>query len=377
MIEVSPYAAKWTEAPPGSVALTIADMDWPTDPLIVEALRVRIEAPLAYPAAYTTDGLGDLLSDFYRSRYGARVSAASFWLLSSAVSAAYLILDEYLSPGDEVLYLTPSYRFIPSAIEHAGGRAVGVELSTARNPSITAVVLEAAVTAHTRAIYLCNPHNPTGHVLARGELEDIAEVASRHDLRIISNEIHSRIMLDSSCHIPIATLSDDIARRTITLDGATKSHNLAGLGGVVLWSPYLPVVDGLRERISHKAAAVRALQSAAISAAFSGDSPWLTQTLTTLQRNREEIRSRLAPYGDRITYQPGAGTYFAWVDFGSIFGTTPAHTALAQHGLLVEPGADFAARDQQVRISFATSPEILEVALKRLKDAVDLRLARS
>ncbi|MFJ5276815.1 aminotransferase class I/II-fold pyridoxal phosphate-dependent enzyme [Streptomyces parvulus] len=373
----NPYAAKWLEAPDGVIPLTIADMDWPTDPLITEAISRRLAYPLAYPPPYTTDGLGEVLAHYYQSRYGADVRSECFWLLAGTVSAAYLICKEILQPEDEALYLAPSYRWIPSAIEQAGARAVPVPLDATHTPALTNSALKRRITPRTRAIYLCNPHNPTGHVLTRVELQTIADIAREHNLSIISNEIHSRLVLDHhQHHIPISTLSQDAAHRTITLDGPTKSHNLAGLGGVILWSPDVGIVDRFRQRLSHCAAPARALHRAAIEVAYQGDSSWLKETIDKLRHNRDLVTRALSPYGDRITYQPGAATYFAWIDFHDLFGELSAAQALASHGIQLEPGLEFGASDRYARLAFATTPELLKTALARLTAALDLFLTK-
>ncbi|MEU5053700.1 aminotransferase class I/II-fold pyridoxal phosphate-dependent enzyme [Streptomyces sp. NPDC021096] len=371
-----PYSRRWSFAPDGAIPLTTADMDLATDPLILGAITERLAHPLAYPPPYTTGGLGDLLADHYRTRYRADVTRTCFWLLAGTLHAAYLILSELLRPGDEALFLAPSYRFIPEAITHAGAAAVPVPLDPDRG--ITRDDVEQRITARTRAIHLCNPHNPTGHMLSRCELAAIADAARDHDLAIVSDEIHCRLILDPQlAHIPIATLDEDTAQRTFTLDGPTKSHNLAGLGGAIVWTPDASALRNLRHRLDHRAAPARAVQQAAIAAAYATDSPWLTHTLHQLRRSRGLVEQALRPHQDQVTYRPAPATYLAWLDFHDTFDTQPAHEALAEHGVLLEPGPEFGAPPRRARLSFATAPELLDAALDRITSALTARQKRS
>ncbi|MEU5385257.1 aminotransferase class I/II-fold pyridoxal phosphate-dependent enzyme [Kitasatospora cineracea] len=366
----NPYSARWLQAPPGTIPLTNADMDQPTDPAILTALHERLAHPLVYPPPYTTSGPADTIAAFYRTRYGAHVEREGILLTSGTLATLGAVLGHWLKPGDQALYLAPSYPPLPDAITRTGATAVPVPLHHG-TPALTRADLEARITGRTRAIVLCNPHNPTGHLLTRSELTAIADAARDHDLRIISDEVHSRLVLDPARrHIPIATLSADTARRTLTIDAATKSHNLAALGGAVLWSPHTPAVDDIRHRIGSTLGAARALQQAALTAAYTDDSPWFTATLARLRRQQADLVAALEPHRGRITYRPGAATYFAWLDFGTTFGHRPATDALAEGGLLLEPGTTYGAPSSFARLTFATTPDLFTQALHRLTDAL-------
>lgn len=362
---VNPYSERWHNVPDGAIPLTVADMDFPTDPRILTALGERLTRPLAYPPPYTTGGLGDLLADHYRLRYGADVNRDCFWLTGSTLATANLIFREFLNPGDEALYLAPSYPPIPQAITQAAATAIPIVLHGDR--PLTRADMESRITARTRAIHLCNPHNPTGRILSRTELQAVADTAREHDLRIVSDEIHSRLVLDPHHqHIPIATLDADTARRTLTLDGPTKSHNLAGLGGAILWSPDADAVHEIRHRIGARATPARSLQQAAIGDAYTDDSPWLTDTIRTLRTHRDLLIDALNAHPHRVTYRPGPASYFAWIDFHDTFAGRDAAQALAEHGLLLMPGHAYGADPCWARLSFATTTELLTEAITRL-----------
>ncbi|MFB7906542.1 aminotransferase class I/II-fold pyridoxal phosphate-dependent enzyme [Kitasatospora sp. NPDC056076] len=367
----NPYSDRWTGLPPDVIPLTSADMDETTDPAVLHALQQRLAHPLVYPPPYTTSGIADTIAGHYRSRYGAAVARENILLTSGTLATIGVVLTHWLRPGDEALYLAPSYPPLPDAIARTGATPVPVPLNAAARPALTRAGLETLVTPRTRAFLLANPHNPTGRMLTHAELTAIAETARAHDLRILSDEVHSRVILDPArCHIPIATLGPDTARRTLTLDAATKSHNLAAIGGAVLWTPDTGAIDDLRHRFGSNLPAARAIQQAALAAAYATDSPWLTGVLARLRERQAALAAALEPHRGQVTYRPGEATYFAWLDFGTTFGARPAAAALADHGLLLEPGTTYGAPRTHARLTFATTPNLFAEALRRLTAAL-------
>ncbi|MBC3840280.1 pyridoxal phosphate-dependent aminotransferase [Streptacidiphilus sp. 4-A2] len=237
----------------------------------------------------------------------------------------------------------------------------------------TPELLAAAVTRRTRAIYLCNPHNPTGHAFTGQELEWIAEAAERDNLRIFSNELHSRTMLDRP-HIPVAGISESTARRTLTFSGATKSHNIAGIGGSFLFSHDAELVDRARKDLSIRVPTARSLQQAALRAAYQEDSPWLLRTRRTIRESRDLICRALSSAAPWIKFDQPLATYFLWLRWGDSGSNFDARDELFRRcGIVGLPGAYFGADKSFARVAFATDAATIEDVVGRLHLGLGLK----
>jgi cysteine-S-conjugate beta-lyase len=218
----------------------------------------------------------------------------------------------------------------------------------------------------TRAIHLCHPHNPTGYVFGAAELAVVGRVARDAGLLIVSNEIHGRLVHDGAHH-PAASVAPEIAAITVTLEGPSKSHNLAGLGGTFLWSTNLDLMADLKRRTGFRMAPAKAVQQAAIAAAYAGDSPWLVHTRQRLRAGRDHVAAFLTDRLPDVRFVVPSATYFYWLDAGAYVGDANAAAVLAERcGVIGEPGAHFGASDRFVRLTFATEERILDAALQRL-----------
>ncbi|WP_043266807.1 aminotransferase class I/II-fold pyridoxal phosphate-dependent enzyme [Streptomyces sp. CT34] len=358
------HSKKWQECPPGGIPLDLADMDFPTDPAVTDTVRRRLRHPLGYPPHYTTNGTAQTICDYYAAHHGLTLAPADVWLTSSCVAAAYLLFDQLLCPGDEVLYFSPSYHFIPDAIAAAGGRPVGVPL---RPDGTLDQSVAARLTKRTRAFHLCNPHNPTGYAFTCEELRQLARLAREHDLSIISNELHSRLILEGD-HTPIAALGEDARARTITLSGPTKSHNLSGLGVAFALTPAEgPLKDAIR-RIGPRMTVPKGVQQAALTAAYAEDSPWLRGTRAYLRGNRDTMVRILRDLAPTVRVRPPRATYFLWLDLRRLRLREDAAGLIERRtGVRLLSGREFGSDGRHwARMTFATDRGLLEEAVHRI-----------
>src|SRR5690606_37724720 len=208
--------------------LWVADMDFKSSPVILDALRERIDHGIfgyARPVQSTTDAIVEACAN----RYGWTIDPSWIVWLPGLVVGLNVTAQAFAQPGEEVLTLTPVYPPFMSAPRNSGRRTVQVPwrfASTAGDVDapdrgewkIDWAALEAAVTPRTKVFFLCNPHNPLGRVWRREELGQLADFCVRHDLILCSDEIHGDLILDPDLpHIPTASLGGEIVRRTVTL----------------------------------------------------------------------------------------------------------------------------------------------------------------
>jgi cysteine-S-conjugate beta-lyase len=225
-----------------------------------------------------------------------------------------------------------------------------------------------------RVLLLVNPHNPTGRVFDRAELTAIAEVAERHDLVVISDEIHADLAYEPHRHVPFASLGPEAAARTVTITSATKAFNLAGLRCSVAHVGDHRVREALAAQPPLLFGEVSSLGVLATLAAWREGDDWLTEARATLERNRALVAAGLPP---GVRHHPPEAGYLAWLDCPDL-GPDPAEFFLTEARVLLSPGPDFGPGGEGfARLNFATSGPLLEEILRRLNDAVEVRGRRT
>jgi cystathionine beta-lyase len=220
---------------------------------------------------------------------------------------------------------------------------------------------------------MCNPHNPTGRVFERAELEGIATIAAAHNLTIVADEIHADLVYPGSTHIPMETISA-ATDRTVTLTSATKGFNIAGLHCAIVHFGGA----GLKEKYAGRLpewllGGPGRLGIAATIAAWAESEGWLASVMSYLDRNRRAV-AEWATRAD-IGHHLPESTYLAWLDCRRLQvpeGETTQKHFLERARVALSEGSDFGERGRNyVRLNFATSAEILDEMLSRLSGALD------
>ena len=226
------------------------------------------------------------------------------------------------------------------------------------------------------ALLLSNPHNPLGKAFPREELQAIADICLANEAWIISDEIHAELCFDGRQHLPMASLSPQIAQRTITLMSASKAYNIAGLK-----TSFMIIQDRhLREKVNHARCgmvdSVNPLGMEATRIAYSEAAPWLAALKDYLQGNRDylvdAVRSRLPG----ITMNVPQSTYLAWLDCTALGLDNPQQFFLEQAKVGLSPGLDFGDDCQQfVRLNFGCPRSLLEEGIARMERSLRHRSA--
>jgi cystathionine beta-lyase len=232
--------------------------------------------------------------------------------------------------------------------------------------------LRASIDERTRAILLCNPHNPTGRAFTAAELRSIAEVAIERDLLILSDEVWADLLHPGAVHVPMATLGEEVHARTVTISSASKAFNLAGLRCAVadIGDPRLAAkLDDLPLRLL---GAVSTPGAEAALAAWTAGEAWLASLRRHLTERRDQLARRLAADLPAVGFQPPEATYLAWLDFRPLgLGDDPGERLLQGARVALSPGTDFGHRGAGfARLNFATSESILDEIVQRIVDTV-------
>jgi cystathionine beta-lyase len=223
-----------------------------------------------------------------------------------------------------------------------------------------------------KLLLLCNPHNPTGRVFRRDELEALAAIAREHELFVISDEIHADLVFAPGRHIAFASLSADAASRTITLYAASKAFNIAGLrcAVAIFGTPELKKRFNAFPR--HLRGGLNGPGILATEAAWLHGDPWLADVLAYLRANRDFVADFVKRELPGVVHHAPEATYLAWLDCRALrLAPTPHEFFLKQAKVALSEGPNFGPPGEGfVRLNFATSRAILERALTHMAKAV-------
>jgi cystathionine beta-lyase len=368
---------KWHKFGPDVLPLWVADMDFRSPAPVIEALHERVEHGFFGYLREQIPELQELVAARCRERYGWSVPPEAVVLVPGATPGNNVAARALLQPGDGLLIQTPSYPPILRVPGNVGLKAELVDLAS-RADGRYEVDLDAfeQAAARSRAFLLCNPHNPVGRVLTRAELTGLAERCLRHDLWIIADEVHGDLVYRGHRHVPIAALGPEVAARTVTLMGPSKTFNLPGLKTGVAIIPDA----GLRERFL--AARVDMVQVAnvlgytAAVAAYRDGGPWLEALLAYLEANRDLLADYVTRHLPGVRFAPPEGTYLAWLDCRSaaIPGGDPFAFFLERARVALNDGTTFGrAGEGFVRLNFGCPRRLLETGLDRMRGALEAR----
>jgi cystathionine beta-lyase len=363
-------SAKWRRYPPDVLPLFVAEMDVTLAPSIVEAVSGAIAAgDSGYPfgTAYA-----EALADFADARWGWRFDTAATASVADVMRGVVAVLNLFTAPGDAVVVNSPVYHPFYRYLATMGRRVVEAPLGPDHriDPAALDVALADAATGDRRcALLLCNPHNPTGTVHTRAELQAVGEMAAGHGARVLVDEIHAPLVYAPAEHVPYLSLG--VGASAFALLSASKGWNLAGLKAAVAVAGEAALEDLARlpEEVSHGASQIGVI---AHVAALRGGVPWLDRLLAALDANRTALGGLLEAALPGVRYRPPDGTYLAWLDCRELgLGEDPAAAFLERGRVALSAGPDFGSGGGgHARLNFATSPEILAEAVARMAASV-------
>lgn len=350
-------STKWARYAPDVLPMWVADMDLAVAPPIVEALSKRLLHPIfGYTAG--PDRVRQVIADRMAARYGWSVSPEHVLLLPGVVPGFNMAVRALLPPGGAVHYHAPAYPPIRAVAAHWGLRDAPLPMNA------DAAALRQTL-ARDDAFLLCNPHNPTGHVFTRPELEALAQVCVSAGAWIISDEIHCDLLFDGRRHVPIASLSPDVAARSVTLMSPGKAFNIAGLKiafAIIQDAALRDRVQACRLGMVDQGSGLGLL---AMEAAFTQCDAWLLALIAHLQANRDHLVQRLRRLPGLQLATPEA-TFLAWLDLREAgLGPDPAEVLLERGRVALNAGVDFGAPGF-ARLNFGCSRESLDEGIARI-----------
>ncbi|MFN3766933.1 MAG: MalY/PatB family protein [Ectopseudomonas guguanensis] len=366
-------STKWSRYPDDVLPMWIADMDFAAPPAVLHALRERIDQQIL---GYSVAGpqVRDAIVAELWDKYAWRVQPDELLFLPGVEPGFNMALHAFVQPGQPVVLQSPNYRPLRLAPGNWNLPSIEVPFELRNGEYLTPLPALRTALNGAGALLLSNPHNPIGKVFPREELLAVANACLDSGALIISDEIHAQLCFDGRLHIPTASLSPDIAQRTITLMSASKAYNVAGL------KTCFAVVQNAEVRERFNAArcgmvdSVSPLGLEATRAAFSQCGEWLEALLQYLQGNRDylldAVRSRLPG----VVMHAPQGTFLAWLDCSALGLNDPHAFFLQQAKVGLSAGIEFGDDSQQfVRLNFGCPRAMLEEGIQRMERALSQR----
>jgi cystathionine beta-lyase len=365
---------KWRKFPADVLPLWVADMDFPSPPAVVQALRARVDHGF-FGYLVEKPELQQVTAERVAKRYGWRVSPEAVMPLPGVIAGFNLALRALTRPGQGLLVQTPVYPPILRAAGNHGLRRDDAALARGADGRYTVDLdaFAAAFRSDTRAFLLCNPHNPVGRAFTRAELEGMAAACARRDAFIVADEIHCELLLDGRRHVPVATLAPEIEARTVTLMAPSKTFNLPGLKCAVAVVPSAALRERLTAAVADLVPKINVLGHAAAVAAYREGDPWLEALLRYLAANRDFLAKEVPRRLPGVTLAPAEATYLAWLDCrgARIPGGDPCAFFLERAKVALNDGKAFGPGGEGfVRLNFGCPRALLIEGLERMARAL-------
>lgn len=358
----------------GRSALTpmwVADMDFAAPPAVTEVLVARAEHPIYGYSQYPEDFLA-ILQHWFAQRHHWSFSKEAILMCPGVVPSIHATIMALSQPGDQVIVQSPVYFPFFSAVTDTGRSLVlNPLLETPTGYQINFAQLEQQAAAGAKLLVFCSPHNPVGRVWTQPELETLLDIAQRHQLTIISDEIHADLIFPGYQHVPLASLAKGV--NVITTVSASKTFNIAGLGLSALIVNETETMQKINTVLnSWHVSADNPFSITATMAAYQYGADWLDALMQYLQANRDWLVSFFQQSLPTISISEAQGTYLLWLDCRQLglsdkqlrqFFVEDCAVALNPGSMFGEGGSGF------MRMNIAAPKSVLERACQQILTA--------
>lgn len=369
-------AYKW-DVGAEELPMWVADMDFATAPAIVSAIEKRLRQG-AFGYNTVPDSFRESIIRWWQKRH--QYTMEKEWILycTGVVPAISSIVRKMTEIGDDVVVLAPVYNIFYNSILNNNRKVLASGLRYADgNYAIDFADLEEKLARSTTSLFIfCNPHNPIGKVWDRQTLERIAELCIKHDVLVVSDEIHCDLTHIGHKYTPFASVSEAIAERTITCVAPTKTFNIAGLQTAAIVIPNKEIRKRVDRGINtDEVAEPNSFAIQAAEAAFDKGEEWLEELREYLEQNRNLLVGSVDRLVPEVHVVEAEATYLAWIDCAAITDDTQELCAfIREHtGLYLSAGDIFGGNGSRfVRWNYACPRALLEDGIRRFSEGVAL-----
>ncbi|MCQ9641187.1 pyridoxal phosphate-dependent aminotransferase [Chryseobacterium sp. WG14] len=365
------YNGRWATLEDGIIPLTAADPDFRTAPEIEQGIIEYIkDGYLSYgPFSGLPEFKKNVAEHFNTEKFGNFIPE-NVLAVNSAAQGMFLIASYVLKPGEEAIILDPVDFLFKKSVETAGGKVVLCPVDTVTG-AIDFEKMVSLINPKTKLISICNPHNPLGKVYSKETLKKISEIASSHNLWVMSDEIWSDIVYDNKDFHTYSSVSEEAKKKSFTVYGFSKSFGIAGLRiGAVLCNEQEIFEDFVeKSNFNSTIEGVSTLSQIAASVALERAKPWYREFLTHLQHNRD-LAFNLLSQSEVLHPNLPEATFVLFPRIKNGMSSDDFTQYVLNHGkVAIVPGSERwfgKGAEGHIRICFSTSQEILEEGLNRI-----------
>ena len=367
---------KWRGFAKDVLPLPVAEMDFPVaEPIRAILTELVATSDLGYLGPIPELGLG--FKKFAQERWNWELDESQVRAATDVGVAVVEILRVMTQPGDSILINSPVYHNFYNWINETKLNKVDVPFQRtgdeAANPwEIDWAGIEKAYASGIKVHLLCSPHNPLGRIYSKEELLKFVGLAQKHNVLIISNELHAPLTYKGNQYTPILSLGESAQKVSIVVSAASKGWNIAGLKCAIIVTQNSLLFARLNEMplaVHYRSSLLGAFATAV---AFSDCGDWLDDVVSQLDENRYLIKNLLSVKLPSVRYHIPDNGYLAWLDLESLkLGVDPSKVLLEKGRVAFNPGHTFGAQcSQYIRLNFATSPVIVTEAIERIARTV-------
>ena len=361
---------KWDEATEGVIPLWVADMDFAVAPAIQEAIRKRAEHPV-FGYTFIQEDYYEAVISWFKRRHHWTIAREHILYTIGVVPAMSVAIKALTLPGEKVLFLSPDYNCFFSSVKNNGCEVVESVLrfhDDTRRFEVDWEDFEAKCADEKCTVFLlCNPHNPTGRVWTREELRQMSDICRRHQVRIVSDEIHCELIMPGHHFCPMG-LIDETA---IILNSPSKSFNIAGLQTANIICTDATTRRRLDRVINiNEVCDLNPFGPVALIAAYNESENWIDELNKYLWDNYTILCDFIGKNLPQWKVMPLEGTYLVWIDVSSCCDNVEAYCdmILQKCKVWLNPGSMYGSTSGEgyLRINLACPKSTLQEALKRL-----------
>ena len=373
------HSSKWDTmeelygvSPDNGLSMWVADMDFRAPKIIQEKLHeINSHGIYGYYGDYKE--YNNSIKWWMKNRHNWEIDTSWIFTTHGLVNGTGLCIDAFTKPGDGIILFTPVYYQFSNLVEAARRKVVECPLKLIDNHyHFDFVAYERNLSGDEKMVILCSPHNPGGRVWTKNELQEVAKFAKKHDLVLVSDEIHHDLVYPNKSHTVMPIADPSVCDRLVMMTATTKTFNIAGAhsGNVIISNP------NLRQKFSQRIKALGISPNSfglfMATAAYSPEgAQWLDELLHYIDGNRV-IFDREVNKIPGLSSMPLEGTYLAWVDFSGtgmeeeefIYRVQEKAKIAVNHGSTFGTGGE-----KFLRFNLATPRTLVVEATKRLKDA--------
>ena len=363
---------KWDECPEGVIPLWVADMDFRVAPAIEEAVKRRAEHPV-FGYTYVQDDYYEAVISWFKRRHQWCIEREWILYTTGVVPAMSVAIKALAMPGEKVVFLSPDYNCFFSSVRNNGCEVAECMLQVSRKIQNHFEVdwqdfETICADEKTTVFLLCNPHNPTGRVWTRDELQHMVDICHRHHVRIVSDEIHCELVMPGHTFVPMGTVDPD----AVILNSPSKSFNIAGLMMANIICRDAEIKRRINRAINiNEVCDVNSFAPEAVKAAYNECEDWIDALNPYIWDNYLTLCSFCDDHLPLWKVMPLEGTYLAWVDVSSCCDSVATYCdqLLSEAKVRLNPGSMYGpvSGEGYLRINLACPHARLLEALERIR----------